>query len=277
MVCQKLDEFSTYCAAYNYTAYLADRDWRYEYLRRIDAFEKQAWQEYASAPSGRIACHDILLLRLKSRQTAAEKWGLRFFPPPDSAAPKARVFWTEEIDPNCVSVTVVPRERGQPHDLFEETIKKCKMLHLTDENRVEHLVHIGPGSSVQVRCHGHTLLTAKPVKTSFSVDALEGLDDHLKMVRRATTVYGEHMADPPEFSRKARLLRNGLIALDGQKAGLSDRQIASIIEGEASVEHGLENGDRSLVKRVKYYRDRARGLCDEIERGVATPDLFICD
>lgn len=271
----KIDEFSTYLRSYNYTAYLSKRDWRYEYQRRIDDYEKDAWNGYTNAPIGTIACHDITLLKLKKRQAAAEKWGLKFFPPPDRAAPKAAAFWTEEIDPGAVHVTVLPREPGEPHDLFEETIKRCKMLHLTDENSVEHLVHIGPGSSVQVRCHGHTLITSKPVKTSFSVDALDDLDDHLNMVRRATRVYGDHIVDPPVFSNKARLLRNGLIALDGHKAGLSDRQVASIIEGDASVAQGIELGDRSLIKRVKYYRDRSIELCHEIQLGVPTPDLFV--
>lgn len=273
----KLDEFSTYRQSYDYTAYLSRRDWRFEYLRRIRAFEKEAWDGYADAPSGKLACHDITLLRLQRRQPAAEKWGLRFFLSPDRIAPKVCAFWTDEIDPHFVQVTVVPRDPDEPHDLFEETIKRCKMIHLTDENRVEHLVHIGPGSSVQVKCQGHTLVTSRPVKTSFSQDALVGLEDHFNMVRRATAVYGEHIADPPEFSRTSRLLRNGLIALDGHKAGLSDRQVASIIEGDASVAHGVENGDRSLIKRVKYYRDRAKSLCDEIQRGVPTPDLFMCD
>lgn len=275
MINHKLDEFSTYRQSYNYTAYLSNRDWRFEYLRRIPAFEKDAWDGYTRAPSGVLACHEITLLKLKERQPGAEKWGLKFFPAPDQAAPKAPVFWTEETDPYFVRVAVVPRNPEDPHDLFEETIKRCKMLHLTDENRTEHLVHIGPGSSIQVRCYGHTLVTSKPVKTSFSQDALEGLDHRLDVVRRATLVYGDHIVDPPQFSRKARLLRNGLIALDGYKAGLSDRQVASIIEGDASVEHGLENGDRSLIKRVKYYRDRAIELCEAIERGVPTPDLFV--
>ena len=274
MINPKLDEFSSYRQSYNYTAYLSNRDWRFEFLRRIAAFEIDAWEGYPDAPSGKRACHDITLMGLDEKQPAAEKWGLKFFPAPDMAAPRAPVFWTEEIDPQFVHVTVVERDPDEPHDLFEETIKRCKMIHLTDENQVEHLVHIGPGSSVQVKCHGHTLVTQKPVKTTFSVDAVVGLEDHFDMVRHATSVYGHHMIDPPRFSRKARLLRNGLIALDGHKAGLSDRQIASIIEGDASVKHGVEHGDRSLIKRVKYYRDRGMDLCDQIQRGVTTPELF---
>jgi hypothetical protein len=213
-------------------------------------------------------------MRISKRDLDAEKWGLRFFLTPDRAAPKVPVFWTEEVDPQVVNVSVLPRNENEPHDLFDTTIKRCKMFHLTDQNGAEHLVHVGPGSSVQVRCWGHTLLTSRPVKTSFSVDAIEGLETHLDTVRRATQVYGRHIQDPPIFSRKARLLRNGLIALDGRRAELSDRQIASIIEGDRLVRDACAIGDRSLVNRVKYYRDRAIDLCARIQSGVPTPDLF---
>tara|TARA_R100001132_G_C3266643_1_gene89379 strand:+ start:489 stop:1343 length:855 start_codon:yes stop_codon:yes gene_type:complete len=277
MVNVKLDEFATYRSSYDYTAYLSNRDWAFEYLRRNSKFQAVAWEAFGQAPKSKLACHDIKLIRLKTEQPAAEEWGLKFFPNPDIAAPKATVFWTPEADPEIVHVTVLPREPGEPHDLFDETIKKCKMVHLTDDKGIEHLVHVGPGRSVQVRCSGHTLVTTKPVKTSFSVDAVRGLDSHLEIVKRATEVYGDHVKTPPVFSQKARLLRNGLIALDGSRAGLTDRQIASIIVGDKSVEEGMANGDRSLIQRVRYYRERAHELCEGANGAPPRPIDFMCD
>ena len=261
METQSLNDLTQYSQKYAYTAYLSRRDWAYEYLRRVPAFEQAAWNGLSTSPIGRIACHDITVMRMRSRQPAAEAWGLKFFPNPEIPAPKAHVFWTEKAHPDILDVNVSPRAPNEKHPLFDETIRKCRMAHLTDENGQEHLIVYGRGCSVQVRANGHTLVTTKPVKTSFSVSTLSGFEEYVEILRRSKNVYGDHITDPAQFSRKALLLRNGLITLDGQRAGLSDRQIAWIINGMQTVEEAVAQGDRSLINRVSYYRENAAELC----------------
>ena len=257
-----LQGLGSYRDKYAYTAYLSRRDWAYEYLRRNQAFEKEAWMSLGQSPRGRIACHNITVLRLKSRQRAAEEWGLRFFPNPEAPAPSADVFWTESAYPDVLRATVVPRSPDESHPLFDETVRKCRMTHLTDEEGVEHLVAYGKGCSVQVCFTGHTLVTTKPVKTFFAVGEFDSLDEQVRILRQSKKVYGDHITEPPVFSRRAIMLRNGLIALDGYRAGLTDRQIAWIIDGHAAVEAGVAKGDRSLINRICYYREKAIALSD---------------
>lgn len=270
-------DLTDYARRYDYTAYLSKRDWAFEYLRRNPKFQKAAWAGLSEAPDGQIACHGITVMQLNERQPEAEAWGLKFFCNPDLAAPNAPVFWTSDAAPLIVQVTVVPREPHERHALFEKTINRCRMLHLTDYDGSEHLVHIGKASSVQVACTGHTLVTTKPVKTFLSVGEIDDLDIRQEMVKQTTQVYGDHVVDPPEFSYKARLARNGLIALDGYRAGLTDREVAYIIDGYSSVQRGIENGDRSLIRRVKTYRDKAIELSEGGYRDLLLPANYAFD
>ena len=49
--------------------------------------------------------------------------------------------------------------------------------------------------------------------------------------------------------------------------------IAWIIEGRDQVESGVAKGDRSLIKRVKTYRDNADALCNGGFRALLVPRL----
>ncbi len=271
MKCQNISDLGAYRARYNYIAYLSRRDWAYEYLRRVPAFEVAAWKAQESALSRMTACHRISLLKMRRPQPEAEAWGLKFFPNPAVHAPKAKVFWNDLAHSEKVHVNVVDRKSDEPNRIFDQTIAKCRIEHLVDWEKREHLIVRGKGCSIQVRCHGLSLLRTAPVKMSFDVDDLEEIDRYARILEQSKLVFGDHVASPPEFTRKAALMRNGLIALDGRRAGLTDRQIASIIEGTETVEAGVAKGDRSLIRRVRTYRDKAYALCEGGFRDLLAP------
>lgn len=262
METREIADLSSYLQRYDYTANLAPRDWAYEYLRRVPEFEDAAWKAQAGAVSEKTACHEITVIKMRYPQPDAERWGLKFFPNPEIPAPKAHVFWTDKAYGDKVRINVMDAGPGEVDTTFEETIRKCRMAHLTDIDGCEHLVINGNGCSVQVICEGRSLVTADPVKTVFTVDGFEDFEHNTRILKESKRVYGDQSKEPLIFSRKAEMRRNGLIALDGMRAGLSDRQIAWIINGQDLVEAGVAKGDRSLVKRVRTYRENALALCD---------------
>lgn len=266
-----INDLSAYRRRYDYTAYLSRRDWAYEYLRRIPEFETQAWRAQSQAPSGRIACHRVSILKMLKPQPRAEVWGLKFFPNPSVPAPNADVFWTEDVCGEIVRLAVLPREIDEVDTLFEQTVRTCEITHLTDPEGFEHLVVKGAGRSVQARCIGPSLLRTRAVKVSFDLEGLDDMAHHVSVLERSKRVYRDDVDCSPPFTRKSLLMRNGLIALDGVLAGLSDRQIAWIIEGKDAVEAGLAKGDRSRVRRVTTYRQSGRALCDGGYRKLLAP------
>lgn len=265
-------DLSSYLHKYDYTAFLSRKDWAYEYLRRVPAFEKAAWAAQAGMISSRIACHNITTLKMRCPQPDARVWGLKFFPNPAIAAPRAHVFWTDDAHTEKVFMSIVDRLPGEVDDTYDTTVRVCDIVHLTDEHGTEHLAIHGNGCSVQVKCRGKSLLTLDPVKATFTVDSHLNIEHQTRILNEAIRIYGTPMPGPVRFTRRAKLLRNGLIALDGHRAGLSDRQVAWIIFGKGSVEAGLENGDRSLIQRVKPYRDSATALCEGGYRELLVPE-----
>lgn len=265
-------DLSSYLHKYDYTAYLSRRDWAYEYLRRVPAFEKAAWAAQAGVLSSRIACHNITTLKMKCPHPEAEAWGLKFFPSPAMAAPRAHVFWIDEAHSEKVLMSIVDRLPGEVDATYDTTVRDCDLVHLTDEQGWEHLVVHGNGCSVQVKCRGKSLLTLDPVKATFTVDSHLNIEHQTRILNEATRIYGDQPAGSARFTRKTEILRNGLIALDGIRAGLSDRQIAWIIFGKETVQSGIANGDRSLTQRVKTYRDNANALCEGGYREFLVPE-----
>tara|TARA_R110002110_G_scaffold68080_4_gene184717 strand:- start:15787 stop:16629 length:843 start_codon:yes stop_codon:yes gene_type:complete len=273
MECRDINDLGGYGARYDYTAYLSRRDWAYEHIRRIPAFEATAWRACNTGLVSQPACHQITLLKMQRPEPEAEAWGLKFFPNPSVAAPKAHVFWTDDAHGEKVHLKVSERMPGEVDRIFEQTVVKCQILHLTDWEGFEHLVIQGKGCSIQARCTGLSLTSTDPVKMSFDVDAVDDIGKFTRILEQSKRVYGDQITSPPIFTRKAKLMRNGLIALDGNRAGLSDRQIAWIIEGRDQVESGVAKGDRSLIKRVKTYRDNADALCNGGFRALLVPRL----
>lgn len=268
---KNISDLDAYRARYDYTAYLSRRDWAYEYLRRVPAFETAAWKAQEHAISKMTACHQISLLKMLRPQPEAEAWGLKFFPNPGVPAPKAKVFWNDEAHAEKIHVWVSERKPDEPNRIFDQTVAKCRVEHLVDWDGHEHLIIRGKQCSIQVRCHDLSLYHPTPVKMSFNVSDVDEIERYSKILEQSKLVFGDYIVSPPPFTRKAQLMRNGLIALDGRRAGLTDRQIASIIEGTETVEAGVAKGDRSLIRRVRTYRDKAQALCGGGYRDLLAP------
>ena len=104
------------------------------------------------------------------------------------------------------------------------------------------------------------MITLPPVRLKFSATGLANLEDHLKALGTlAHVVLGTSRVPPPDQPGETDRfeLRNALIALDGERAGASRRDIATVIYGAARVDDEWPDRDAPLRHRIK--RDLARG------------------
>ena len=268
-----INDMDVYRRRYDYTAYLSRRDWAWEYLRRNMTFERDAYHYQDGAVSIKDTSIDMALLKMRRPQLEAAKWGLIMFPDPAQHAPKAPVFWSDDACKSKVLLTVTTRAPRQIDTILEAMARKCRISHLTDWKNNEHLVVSGVGCSILARCNGLPLLSSDPVIMSFSVASLPERTWYWGVLERSARVFSDYSQRPVQFTRQARFLRNGLIALDGRRAGFTDRQVAEILFGEQDVSHGLQRADHSLVRRVKSYRDKARALSDGGYRNLLDPEI----
>lgn len=246
------DEIEEFKEKYDYLAGITREGWASEHLRRHSEFASEAYSQQ-DAVSRIDGCFGIKLLKLRRPVPEAEKWGLIYFPHPDQRAIDADVYWSPDEFPRPVEMMVRPRVEGEIDEIFEDTLRVCRVRHLIDADVVEHMRIQGKCCSVQVRCHGLSMLSAEPVKLGFHISGFRDFDEKVRIMRAARVVYGDHTDAPVPFSTAAECRRNGLMALDARQAGLSYCEIASLIFGETRVREEWGRNGRWMKDRVRGY------------------------
>lgn len=249
--------------AYAYTWKLSRSRWAWEFLRRNPRFLDDASRHEREEVSYRSACRSITLVRPRCDQAEAERWGLAFFPDVTANGFEADVFWSGALYPRTVSVHVGPRGDHGICEIFEETTKLCRIIHLTDRVGREHLLLKGNGCVVQVRCEGLSLLSPEPVRMQIVFDGVNDLDTKIRILAKARDVYRQQQeAIVPSWSRQSRALCHALIALDCHMSGLSHYETACVIYGPERAAQawgdpgGAMKGEmkRALKKGLHYKR-----------------------
>ena len=152
---------------YDYTRTLSRSRWAWEFLRRNQDFLEEAALHGADKVSVRTACHGIILIRPRTDQMAAERWGLAFFPDPRHDGFSANAFWSSALFPRQVQVQVSPAGPGEACPIYEKTVKQCEIVHLVDTAGREHILVKGNSNVVQVQCTGMSMLSPEPVRLGF--------------------------------------------------------------------------------------------------------------
>jgi hypothetical protein len=205
----------------------------------------------------REACRSITILRPRTDQCDAERWGLAFFPDPSLNGFDANVFWSVGLYPRQVQVQVGPRSPGEVCDIYEKTTSICRIFHLTDTSGRELLLLKGNGCVVQVRCTGMSLLAMEPVKMRFLIEGGESLEQKYLILKEAHRIYGDgSVQEPINWSRGALILRNALVAYDCHAAGLSLRDTAAVIYGKDRADEAWAGPSRSMKDEMRRARDR---------------------
>lgn len=114
------------------------------------------------------------------------------------------------------------------------------------------------GATLQLTITG-ALATIAPVAFSFLVRDISELAAVSRRLSKLDSLWSASRSlgkAPPRWTARTRKLRDALIALDGRRAGASNREIAAVIYGHDWVEHDWPNA--GLQDRLR--RDLQRGL-----------------
>ena len=101
-------------ADYDYLSRLSMDRWAWEYLRRNDEFRRDASVRSKDDISERMApCAPIRMLKARTSQTLAERWGLVLMPDPNKNGIDADVVWNRASLPGPGRNQLQPA-RGRP-------------------------------------------------------------------------------------------------------------------------------------------------------------------
>ncbi|MFN4024172.1 MAG: DNA -binding domain-containing protein [Hyphomonas sp.] len=251
-------------ASYDYLASLSRDRWAWEYARRNDSLIADAAQRGPSDMSEKRApCADIRILRSRVPQTLAERWGLVFMPGPELNGLEADAVWSHYVFPDQVEVDCTPRNPGQSCDIWDRTVPYCSITHVTDGAAREYLLIRRNGCIVQVRCTGMSLLSIEPVRMKLQISDIVAFEGKHKRQREALRLYREGPdLSAIRWTKTTQILRNGVIALDCLKAGMSQREIASLIYGPGAVAGEWGTDVSALRASLRYVIRKAEGLRD---------------
>lgn len=255
--CPELQQ--SHLVRYEYTRTLSPARWAWEFLRRNPEFLADASGHGLGEVSVRPACHGITLIRPRTGQMAAGRWGLAFFPNPRRNGFDADVFWLPALLAHRVHVQVSPAETGTICEIYEKSLRHCRITHLVDTAGHEHMLVRGNGQVVQVECTGMSMLSPVPVRLAFIIGDTVNFCDRYKILKDAQCVYGEP-DDRRSWTRTSLALRNALIAHDCETAGLSLRETAAVIYGKSRSDEAWAAADRAIKDEMRRARKRGREL-----------------
>lgn len=250
-------------ARYDYLSWLSPDRWAWEYARRNKELRRDARTRQRGDISQREVCCGIRVLRPRTTQTLAERWGLVFMPDPDLDGFQANAVWSHYVFPDQVEVNCTPRRPGQNCEIWDRTVPTCRITHITDRAAREYLLLRGKGCVVQVRCTGMSLMSIEPVRMKLQISDMDAYERRLKIQQEAMKVYGDGPdTSEPLWTKTTQILRNGLIALDCLDAGMKQRDIAALIYGEEIVENDWGDDCSSVRSQLRYVIKKAEGLRD---------------
>lgn len=249
-------------SAYDRLMSLPYTGWGWEYARRnpdlVAAYRRlgavRAFEGQRSDGS--------VITRLNQRCFTAEQFGLHFLPDPSRSALDVTPFWLPEVMSASFDAVFEPPTGLKADDLFLNWDKIPGRKHfLFTPGRREKLIIVAPGYAAQLALDTNAPPIPKTVCFSLKLGAGQLVGKHLREVEKfARVCYGRVIRYKPLRGMKPEALRNAIIALDGELAGVSRRRIASAIFGERLVAEDWNGGINSYKQRTKRLVDKGLPL-----------------
>lgn len=260
MQVRKLEFNADYVARYNYTAKFSKSRWAWEFLRRNPEFFAEAIAHQTDMVRSRDRCRGIVTLHQMAPCPDAEKWGLVYFPNPEKTALTANTFWSSRQYPRRLTVHVAACEPGVVDTIFESTTAKCKVIHLRDASGHEHLLLRGAGCVIQVRCTGMSLHSKEPHEMKLVIEGMLNPRAMGAALERASVIFGDDDDEPPKWTTVSERLRNALLAIDAEDAGLTLFQTAELLYGADKAADGwaFSRAMKDTVRRLRKKGNRLR-------------------
>lgn len=258
---------------YNYAWPLSRSRWAWEFLRRNPDFRNTASVYAGKNISDRMVCNGIVVFRAAGDQSVAEEWGLSFLPDINQNGFDAMVFWSGTQYPRTVTVQVTPRAVHEIDEIFAQSLRYGRIIHLTGTAGREHLLVKGNGRVVQVGCSGLSLLSLEPVRVKLTIDTISNFDEAIAIINRTKGLFAEDFSkDDPEWTRETTAFRNALVALDCHAAGLTHFDTACVIYGQQAAEQAWSETGRAMKDEMKRALTRGRELRDGGYRQLLKPE-----
>lgn len=249
-------------SAYDYLWRLSPDRWAWEFLRRNAAFRRDAALRGAEDLSVMPApCPGVRMLRPRTDQAIAERWGLVFMPDPAANGYDAQVVWNRYAFPDQVEVTCRPCTPDQRCEIRDRTLPHCDVTHVTDLAGREYVLVRRGGCVIQVRSTGMSLLSIEPVRMKLTISDVESYNRQIKVLTSVIELYSETPdLSAPRWTKTTEVLRNCLIALDCLDQGARRRDIAIALYGAKRTReewHGpsMKHTVRYLVRKAEELRE----------------------
>ncbi len=202
------------------------------------------------------------IIRLNQRCFIAEQFGLHFLPDPSRSALDVTPFWLPEVMSASFDAAFEMATGLKTDELFLRWDKIPGKKHfLFTPGRREKLIIEAPGYAAQLALNTNAPPIPKAVCFSLKLGAGHLVGRHIREVEEfARVCYGRVIRHKPLRGMKPEALRNAIIALDGELAGVPRRRIASVIFGEHIVADDWESGINSYKQRTKRLVDKGLSL-----------------
>jgi len=260
---------------YDYLWRLSPDRWAWEFLRRSPEFRRDAAlrQEHEISAIPGPCLLNARLLRPRSSQALADRWGLALMADPARNGYDADVVWSREAFPDQIEIYCITRAPHQKCEIWEHvTTVSSSYTHVTDFAGREYLLVRCNGSVVQNRCSGVSMLGLEPVRMKLMISDMQSFSRRIKLLQAAFAVYDEKPGrKAAKWSKTTQVLRDGLIALDCLELGGTRRDIAVALYGLERVQE--EWGGPSMKHNIRYLVNKAERLRD----GAYLSDLLCAD
>ena len=249
-------------SAYDRLMSLPYTGWCWEYARRNPALKAARRRAGAVRAFEGHRADGSMLFRLNQRCYVAERFGLHFLPNPALSAFDVKPFWLPEVMSASFDAAIEIETRlktGGPLLRWDE-IPGEKHFLITPGRR-EKLIIEAPGYAAQLALDTNALPIPQAVYFSLKLGAGQLVGRHLREVEEfARICHGLGRRHKPLRGMKPEALRNAIIALDGELAGVPRRRIASAIFGERLVAEDWDGGVNSYKQRTKRLVDKGLSL-----------------
>jgi hypothetical protein len=236
---------------YAYTRLLDHTGWAWEFLRRNEDYQRDFRINRAGHPVLIKHASGAVVLRLRRRVLAAERWGLHCFADPRKSAHDAHVFWLEKQLRTSVNCTLRIANDNELGALGLASFAGQRQVLVTP--RDELAVIAGDRLSACMVVRNATFLIGESVVT-FEIRGLENPSNTIDAVSnlgRLRSNRGKGDGLHSEFRSK---YFDYLVALDGHLAGHSYRTIAEVLYGSDRI--------------GPYWTDDSRGYKSKVRRAV---------
>lgn len=230
--------------------------WAWEFLRRNASYQRDFRINRAGSPVPIEHNSGAVVLRLRRRVLAAEKWGLHCFADPQKSAKDAHIFWLSDQKRFSVSCTLRVANDNELGALSLTAFAGQRRVLVTPDNELV-IISSNRVSACMV-VQNSTFLIGNSAVT-FEILGLDEPAQSFETIKRLKTLRSNRDSEDSVHDEYPSKYFDYLVALDCHLAGHSYRDIAEILYGSDRIGRNWKDDSRGYKSKVR----RA------VERGVA--------